>query len=517
MTMYNAAHWLVDRNVEAGRGSSVAIRYMGADVTYADVLQQTWRAQNVLVGLGVSAGERVVLLTNDSPDMVAWMVGCLRSGVVPIPVSTMLTGADVGMIANDAGATLLVASAEYQPLIAAAAERAESVRGVVVLDDQAGLIDGADGPPLSRWSSFADTTEAPIASTTADTAAFWLYSSGTTGLPKGVMHHHASMEATYETYARKVLHVEPNDRFLSVAKLFFAYGLGNSLTFPFGAGATTILEPSRPVPTKYCSLVETEAPTLFFASPGFVAGVLDTSVAATSFSSVRATITAGETLPADLQRRFSERFGHPVLDGIGSTEALHIFLSNTMTDQRPGSTGVCVSGYELRLLGDDDNDVVESDTPGYLHVRGPSTATGYWNRPEATATAFRADGWVRTGDVYTRSDDDHWTFLGRNNDMIKAGGIWVSPAEVEAVLIEHADVLEAAVVGTRNDAGLEEVAAFVVARTGCTINPKLIDAHCREKMAAFKRPRQLIVVESLPKTATGKIQRYALRDQLAAP
>jgi benzoate-CoA ligase family protein len=510
MTLYNAAHWLVDRNVEAGRGGSVAIRYLGNDVTYAEILTQTWRAQNALASLSVAAGERVVLLTNDGPDMVAWLVGCLRSGVVPIPVSTMLTGSDVGLIASDAEAALLVVSAEYQPLVEAAMQRAGSVRRVVVLDD---------GPIASghvRWSSFVDATEAPIANTAADTPAFWLYSSGTTGLPKGVMHHHASMEATYETYARKVLHVESSDRFLSVAKLFFAYGLGNSLTFPFGAGATTILEPSRPVPLNYCSLVEREAPTLFFASPGFVAGVLDTNTPAGAFASVRATVTAGETLPADLQRRFSERFGHPVLDGIGSTEALHIFLSNTMTDQRPGSTGVCVPGYELRLLGDDDNDVREPDTPGYLHVRGPSTATGYWNRPDATAGAFRSDGFVRTGDVYTRSDDNHWTFLGRNNDMIKAGGIWVSPAEVEAVLIEHADVLEAAVVGTRNDAGLEEVAAFVVARSGSSIDSTSIDAHCREKMAAFKRPRQLIVVESLPKTATGKIQRFALRDQLNA-
>ena len=331
MTLYNAAHWLVDRNVEAGRGSNTAIRYRGTDVTYGDVLSQTWRAQNVLASLGVSAGERVVLLTNDCPDMVAWMAGCLRSGVVPIPVSTMLTGADVGMIANDAEAALIVASMEYQPLIDAATQRAQSVRRVVVLDEEP---IAAASRHLS-WSSFVDASEASVASTSADTPAFWLYSSGTTGLPKGVMHHHASMEATFETYARKVLHVEPSDRFLSVAKLFFAYGLGNSLTFPFGAGATTVLEPSRPVPSNYCALVEREGPTLFFASPGFVAGVLDTHAAASAFASVRATVTAGETLPADLQRRFSERFGHPVLDGIGSTEALHIFLSNTMTDNAP--------------------------------------------------------------------------------------------------------------------------------------------------------------------------------------
>jgi benzoate-CoA ligase len=261
-------------------------------------------------------------------------------------------------------------------------------------------------------------------------------------------------------------------------------------------------------------LIVAERPTLFFASPGFVAALLDAAVEPANLASVRLTVTAGESLPADLQRRYSERFGHDVLDGIGSTEALHIFLSNRAGRVAPGTTGTPVPGYEVKLLDDADGEVIDSDTPGYLHVNGPSIATGYWSRHDATRAAFRGE-WLRTGDVYTRSAEGNYTFLGRNTDMIKAGGIWVSPAEVEATLIEHDDVLEAAVVGSRDAAGLEMVVAYVVARAGRTIDADALDSHCRARMAAFKRPRRVIAVETLPKTATGKVQRYALRQRLA--
>jgi benzoate-CoA ligase family protein len=329
------------------------------------------------------------------------------------------------------------------------------------------------------------------------------------------MHRHANLEATATTYGREVLGIGPEDRCLSVAKLFFAYGLGNSLTFPFSVGASAVLEPGRPTPAGVAELLVAERPTLFFATPGFVAALLDTDPPVDTFSSVRLTVTAGEALPAELQRRFSARFGHPVLDGIGSTEALHIFLSNRAGHERPGTSGTPVPGYEVKLLDDADRDVTEPDVPGYLHVKGPSTATGYWGRRDATHAAFRGE-WLRTGDVYVRSDDGYYTFLGRNNDMIKAGGIWVSPAEVEGVLVEHPDVLEAAVVGAADAEGLETTVAFVVPRAGHTIDPASIDTHCRERMAAFKRPRRLLEVDELPKTPTGKIRRFALREQLAA-
>ena len=507
---YNAAAWLLDRQITSGRADAVAIRTGGTAITYAAVQRDVFRAQHALTELGVRPGERVLLVLDDDPSFPAWFLGCLRSGVVPVPASTMLVATDLAAIAADCGALVAVVSAGYAEHLPAVTLGAAAMRHAVVVGAM-----GVDAEvPIRTWDSFDDRSEAPVAATTTDSSGFWLYSSGTTGLPKGVMHRHGSLQATYDTYATRVLEIAPDDRCLSVAKLFFAYGLGNSLTFPFGAGATAVLEPSRPTPARYVDLVRTERPTLFFAAPGFVAALLDADVPTDTFASVRATITAGEALPADLQKRFSERFGHPVLDGIGTTEALHIFVSNTLAGQRPGSSGRIVPGYRARLLADDGAPVTEPDTPGYLQVQGPSIATGYWNRPEATAAAFQ-DGWLRTGDVYTHSADDCWTFLGRSNDMIKAGGIWVSPAEVESVLITHPDVLEAAVVGARNAAGLEETVAFVVARAGRTIEPAAIDAHCRSAMASFKRPRRLIVVTELPKTATGKIQRFALRNTLA--
>ena len=261
------------------------------------------------------------------------------------------------------------------------------------------------------------------------------------------------------------------------------------------------------------TLIEDERPTLFFSSPGFCAALLDAKPDPAAFDSVRATVTAGESLPANVHERFSALTGTPVLDGIGSTELLHIFISNTMERQTSGSSGEMVSGYLAELRDDNDHVIVDPDTPGYLHVQGPSSAIGYWQKPEATANAF-CDGWVRTGDVYTRSADDTWTFLGRNTDMIKAGGIWVSPAEVENALIEHDSVLEAAVVGGRDEQGLEQTVAFVLPASGWVPDPDELIQHCRDRMASFKRPRRIVVVDELPKTATGKIKRFELRQSL---
>ncbi len=523
VSSYNAAAWLVDRHVNEGRGYNVAVQCRDTATTYLELQRELWRAQRLLEHLEVNTGDRVALVLQDDLAFPSFFLGAQRSGAVPIPLSTMLTGTDLGSIIADCEAEVLVISSTFETAIDGILDRAPRIRDVVITGEQdlalATQRSAGDGFPqgglrLHAWSEATDRAEMPIAPTNMESPAFWLYSSGTTGLPKGVMHVHGNLPATVDTYATDILQITENDRFLSIAKLFFAYGLGNSLTFPFAVGATAILEPAPPTPRGIAELINSERATLFFASPGFVAALLDAELEPSLFESVRATVTAGESLPANVQTRFADLTGKPVLDGIGSTELLHIFISNSLTEQQPGTSGRIVPGYQAELRDDQDHVITEPDVAGYLHVRGPSAAIGYWQRDEATAAAFR-DGWVRTGDVYTRSTDDCWTFLGRNNDMIKAGGIWVSPAEVESVLIEHPDVLEAAVVGARDEHGLETAVAFVLAASGSTPDTAELEQHCRDRMAAFKRPRRIIVVDELPKTATGKIKRFLLRDALA--
>jgi benzoate-CoA ligase family protein len=522
-TSFNASQWLVDRHVAAGGGERLAFQCQDRSLTYTGLMEATWAAANGLSSVGVSPGDRVLMLVADEEAFPAAFLAGLRIGAIPIPVSTMLRPREVAALAADSGAKAVVVSERHSACLPEVAAAAPEMRAAIVVgpatvplgeEARASASDLA-GVGRHAWSDFDDRTEPAGPSTGADSPGFWLYTSGTTGTPKGAIHRHGDIKVVAETYARTVLGIGPEDVTYSVAKLFFAFGLGNSLIFPLSAGGRAVIDPDPPTPIQAGELLSRHRPTLFFAPPGFCAAMVDAGLPPGTLSSVRFTVTAGESLPPEVMRRFTERFGTEMLDGIGSTEALHIFCSNHPGQVRAGTSGRPVAGYSLQLRADDGSVIDEPDRPGSLWVRGASVATGYWQRPEVTAATF-IEGWLRTGDFYSRSADGFWRFVGRNSDMIKAGGIWVSPAEVESVLVGHDDVLEAAVVGGRDADGLEVVVAFVVPRAGRTIDIAGVGSHCRDRMAAFKRPRQIVVVDGLPKTATGKIQRFALRERLKA-
>ena len=510
--LFNAGTYFLDRHVDAGAGGRTAVRCLGTTTTYAELRDLAAAFARGLRELGTRTGERVLFVCSDRTELLAGLLGAMRTGAVAVPVSTMLTGPELAKVVADSGARVLVVSPEFvaaAEVAAAAAPELAHVVGVAGAAPQlpAGLV-------LTGWDDLVAGGGDAVVATTEDTPALWLYTSGTTGTPKGAMHRHANLRAVCETYGRQVLGITRDDVCFSVAKLFFAYGLGNSALFPLWAGATTVLEPRRPSPLIAAEVIREHRPTLFFSGPTFFAALLTADLPADTFASVRCIPSAGEALPATLQRRFTERFGVPVLDGIGSTEALHIFLSNRPDDVRPGTTGTAVPGYELSLRDESGAEVPDGE-PGALFVRGDSIATGYWCRTDASRTVFVGE-WLRTGDTYVRSADGYYTCLGRSGDLLKAGGIWVSPAEVEDRLLQHPSVAEAAVVGVRDRDDLDKPVACVVPVPGATLTEVELVAWCREGLAAFKRPRSVLVLSELPKTATGKVQRFRLREDAQA-
>jgi len=520
---FNASVYLLDRQVEAGRGGHLAVTGPAGSLTYAELAQRVAAFASGLRALGVRPEERVVLVASDRPETVITFLALLRMGAVAVPVSTMYNGAELGELLRDTRARVVVATSEFAAVTREAMSLAPEA-GTLVLagadraagDRAAG--DRADGGDAAGWSrSWADVlAEGQSAGAAApygtwfDSPGFWLYTSGTTGTPKAAMHRHGSIARVCETYAHQVLGITPEDRCYSVAKLFFAYGIGNSLFFPFSVGATAVLDPARATPAGAVARLAEDRPSLFFAGPAFFAALLAADAPAEAFASVRLATSAGEALPAEIYRRFTSRYGVDIIDGLGSTEALHIFISNRPGAVRAGTSGTVVPGYEARLM-DDQGEPVADGQPGRLLVRGDSIATGYWCRVATTRQVFAGE-WLRTGDTYVRSEDGFYTCLGRTNDMIKAGGIWVSPTEVEARIVQHQSVAECAVVGHRDADGLEEVVACVVPMPGQAVDGDELIAFCREGLASFKRPRQVLVLEGLPKTATGKIQRVVVRD-----
>jgi benzoate-CoA ligase family protein len=399
-----------------------------------------------------------------------------------------------------------------------AASQAPELRGVLVAG-QAASPDGvpvpvpADGVPVPVHSldeiSAAATPLSTVYPTVADSPAFWLYTSGTTGTPKGAMHRHGSVRVVCETYGAQVLGIRPGDRTISAAKAFFAYGLGNSLLFPLAVGATAILEPAPSRPDAIAARAAEFGATLFFAGPTFFAGMLRADLKRDALAGVRLAASAGEALPAALYRRWTDHFGVDILDGIGMTEMLHIFLSNREGQVRPGTTGVAVPGYDLRIVDEGGRDLPDGE-PGTLLVRGGSTATGYWERYDASRLVFQGE-WLRTGDTYVRDGDGYYTCLGRTGDMLKAGGIWVSPAEVETCLLAHEAVAQAVVVAAADPDGLEKPVAFVVLHPGHAVGERELIEFCQQRLPSFKRPRRVSFVSAYPTTATGKVRRVELR------
>jgi benzoate-CoA ligase family protein len=511
---FNACEYLLDRRVAAGDGERLALTGVGGEVTYAELLDRVRAAAAGLRELGLQPEQRLLMFMADSPDFVTLYLAAMRIGAVPVPVSTMLHADGLTELLRDSRARLLAFTSQFAGPAVEAAAAAPELRALLVVDGSVPA-DWALPKPLHDLDQLLARPASgdEVYPTTADSPAFWLYTSGTTGRSKAAMHRHGSVRVTCATYGSQVLGIRPDDRCLSAAKAFFAYGLGNSLLFPLSVGAAAVLEPAPARPDVVAQRAKEFGVTLFFAGPTFFANMLRADLPADALAGVRLVASAGEALPAALYQRWTSHFGIDILDGIGMTEMLHIFLSNQEGRVRAGTTGVAVPGYELKIL-DEAGAVVPAGTPGTLFVRGDSTATGYWARYDASRLVFQGE-WLRTGDTYVQDADGYYACLGRTGDMLKASGIWVSPAEVEDRLLGHDAVAQAVVVAGLDPDGLEKPVAFVVLKAGAAATEDDLIEFCRAGLPAFKRPRRVVLTDAYPTTATGKIRRVDLRETAA--
>jgi benzoate-CoA ligase family protein len=498
---------MLDRNLDAGRAGKTAFLTAEGGVTYGELAELTAAVASYLVHLGVEREQRVLMILDDSPAFPATFLGAMRIGAVPVPVNPMDRVDNYAYYLDDSYAKVLVVEASLLPALEA---ELESRLGLHVL-----VVDGDPGPHASFDAVARDRAGelGPPADTHREDMAFWLYSSGSTGRPKGVVHAHRDIGVTVDQYARNILRIDERDVCYSTTKLFHAYGLGNSLSFPLSVGATTGLVKGRSTPERIFEGVGRYRPTLFFSVPALYAAMVKAPGAAdVDFSSVRSCVSAAEALPAAVLERWQALTGVPILDGIGSTEMLHIYCSNTLEDLAPGTSGRPVPGYAMRLVDENGLDVAAGH-PGDLMVRGDSCAAFYWHQRDKTSYCMRGQ-WFHTGDRYIIDPDGHYVYQGRSDDMIKVGGLWVSPADVEACLVRHPAVSEAAVVGVQVE-DLSRIKAFVICAEA-PVDPDVLADQlrqwCKGNLRRYEYPHVVEFVEDLPRTPTGKVQRYKLRE-----
>jgi len=508
----NAAAVFVDVHIAEGRGPKPAILCGDRTVTYQDLYEGVNRFGGAIRELGVRIEERVAILLPDTPEWVFAFFGAMKIGAVAVPMNTILLPKDYEYLLNDSRARVLVVAPELLPKIAEVRDRLRYLEHVVVT-----------GEPPPRDLALDDvlgaaSPELEPEDTSKDDAAFWLYSSGTTGFPKGAIHLHHDMIVEADLYARQTIGIRESDVSFSVPKLFFAYGLGNGLYFSLRVGGTNVLLPGRPTPDAAFDVIDRYQPTVFYSVPTSYAAMLHLAekTKRQSLGRVRMCVSAGEPLPKHLFDKWLERFGVEILDGIGSTEILHIFISNRPGQARPGSTGQVVPGYEAKILDDEGNELGPREV-GTLFIKGDSIAMAYWNKHEQSKDTFRGE-WINTHDKFLVDEDGYYWYAGRTDDMIKVSGQAVWPTDVEALLQEHPAVLESGVAGTADPDGLIKPVAYVVLKDSQQASPELareLQHFIKKSTAPHKYPRAVIFVDSLPKTATGKIQRFKLRERAA--
>ena len=502
---FNAAGAFIDRHLTQGRAEKTAIRTASEEVTYRQLAERVNRLGNLLLDAGVGPGERVLMAIRDRPEFFYVFWGAIKAGAVPVAVNTLLRADDYAYLIENSGCAALVYTASI-------AEEVEA--GLAAADHSPGLVLRGDGEDSAQSRMATASAELDAAPATATDDCFWLYSSGSTGQPKGVVHAHKDMVYTSEAFARRILGVTEDDSCFSAGKLFFSYGFGNAMTFPLWVGGTTILCEDRVTPEMTFEAIEKFRPTVFFGVPTLYAQQLHAmETSSPDLSSIEKCCSAGEALPADVYRRWKDATGIGIIDGLGSTEALHVVIGNRHHDTRPGTSGKPVPGAKVRIV-DEDGEIVAPGESGMLHVRHGSTAKYYWNNPEKTAATMLEDGWLNTGDMYHQDADGYFVNDGRGDDMLKVGGMWCSPIEVEGQLIKHPKVLEAGVVGHKDEDGMVKPQAFVVLTNPADASAALeeeLRQHCKDGLAHYKYPRWIDFVDSLPKTITGKIQRFKLR------